>query len=142
MIASFAVAVGFFVANKMGVAVPSHVSLIIGVLITSVVWIAVSYLGPQNDRATLESFYRLVRPAGPGWAEVRRATGLPASNDSLPMSFAAWILGCLFVYAALFGAGSFLYGRTAQGLVWLGAFAVSAFGLARVLPRIWRSSDA
>lgn len=142
MIASFAVAVGFFVANKMGVAVPSHVSLIIGVLITSVVWIAVSYLGPQNDPATLESFYRLVRPAGPGWAEVRRATGLPASNDSLPMSFAAWILGCLFVYAALFGTGSFLYGRTAQGLVWLGAFAVSAFGLARVLPRIWRSSDA
>ena len=142
MIASFAVAVAFFVANKMGVAVPSHVSLIIGVIITSVVWIAVSYLGPQNDRATLESFYRLVRPAGPGWAEVRRATGLPASNDSLPMSFAAWILGCLFVYAALFGTGSFLYGRTAQGLVWLGTFAGAAFGLARVLPRIWRSGTA
>ena len=142
MIASFAVAVAFFVANKMGVAVPSHVSLIIGVITTSVVWIAVSYLGPQNDRATLESFYRLVRPAGPGWAEVRRATGLPASNDSLPMSFAAWILGCLFVYAALFGTGSFLYGRTAQGLVWLGTFAGAAFGLARVLPRIWRSGTA
>ena len=113
-----------------------------GVVITSVVWIAVSYLGPQTDRSTLESFYRLVRPAGPGWADVRRTTGLPASGDSLPMSFAAWVLGCLFVYAALFGTGSFLYGRTAQGLVWLAVFAVSTLGLARILPRIWRSADA
>lgn len=142
MITSFVVAVGFFVAGKMGVSVASHVSLIVGVVFTSVVWIAVSYLGPQTDRTTLESFYRLVRPAGPGWADVRRTTGLPASGDSLPMSFAAWVLGCLFVYAALFGTGSFLYGRTAQGLVWLAVFAVSTLGLARILPRIWRSADA
>lgn len=142
MVTSFVVAVSFFVANKMGMTVASHVSLIIGVAITSVVWIAVSFLGPQNERATLESFYRLVRPAGPGWAEVRRRTGLPASNDSLPMSFAAWILGCLFVYAALFGTGSFLYGRTSQALLWLGVFVVATLGLSAVLPRIWRSSDA
>ncbi|MBK8247689.1 MAG: Na+:solute symporter [Gemmatimonadetes bacterium] len=142
MATSFAVAVGFFVAGKMGLTVPSHVSLIIGVAITSVVWIAVSFLGPQNDRATLESFYRLVRPAGPGWAGVRQATGLPASTDSLPMSFAAWILGCLFVYAALFGTGSFLYGRTSQALMWAGVFAVSTIGLMQILPRIWRSGDA
>ncbi|MBL8959371.1 MAG: Na+:solute symporter [Gemmatimonadetes bacterium] len=142
MATSFLVAVGFFIAGKMGVSVPSHISLIIGVAITSVVWIAVSFLGPQNDRATLESFYRLVRPAGPGWAGVRQATGLPASNDSLPMSFAAWILGCLFVYAALFGAGSFLYGRTSQALMWAGVFAVSTIGLMQILPRIWRSGDA
>lgn len=141
MVTSFVVAIGFFVAGKMGIAVASHISLIIGVAITTVVWVAVSYLGPQTDRSKLESFYRLVRPAGPGWAEVRQATGLPASNDSLPMSFAAWILGCLFVYAALFGAGSWLYGRTPQALVWLGVFVLSTLGLARILPRIWRSSE-
>jgi Na+/proline symporter len=142
MISSFAIAIAFFVARKMGLEVASHVSLIIGVAITSVVWIAVSFLGPQTDRAKLESFYRLVRPAGPGWSEVRRATGLPPSSDSLPMALLAWILGCLFVYAALFGAGSFLYGRTSQGLVWLVVFAGSTLGLARLLPRIWRSSEA
>ncbi len=141
MVSSFVVAIGFFVAGKMGVAVPAHISLIIGVAITSVVWIAVTFIGPQNERPVLESFYRLVRPAGPGWAAVRQATGLPASNDSLPMSFAAWVLGCFFVYAALFGTGSWLYGRTSQALVWLGVFAVSSLGLMQILPRIWRSSE-
>jgi hypothetical protein len=57
------------------------------------------------------------------------------------MSFAAWVLGCFFVYAALFGAGSFLYGRTSQALMWLGVFVVSTLGLMRILPRIWRSSE-
>jgi hypothetical protein len=57
------------------------------------------------------------------------------------MSLAAWVLGCLLVYAALFGTGSFLYGRTSQGLVWLAVFSVSVIGLTRILPRIWRSSD-
>ena len=52
-----------------------------------------------------------------------------------------WVLGCAFVYAALFGAGSFLYGNTTQGLVWLGVFAGSAFGLAQILPKIWRSAE-
>ncbi|MBK6304369.1 MAG: Na+:solute symporter [Gemmatimonadetes bacterium] len=91
---------------------------------------------------SIDSFYALVRPAGPGWKVVRDRTGLPASADSLPMAMLGWVLGCAFVYAALFGAGSFLYGNTAQALVWLGVFVVSTVGLARILPRIWRSSES
>jgi Na+/proline symporter len=142
MVTSFLVAVGFFVAGKLGTGVPSHVSLIVGVAVTSVVWIVVSYVGPQTDEATLASFYRLVRPAGPGWRRIREATSLPPSPDSLPMSLIAWVLGCLLVYAALFGAGSALYGRTAQAWMWAVAFAVSAIGLMRILPRMWRAGDA
>jgi hypothetical protein len=48
-----------------------------------------------------------------------------------------WVLGCTFVYAALFGAGSFLYGKTAQALVWAVFFVISGVGLARLLPRLW-----
>lgn len=142
MITSFVVAVGFFVAGKMGVSVASHVSLITGVVITTVVWVAVSYLGPQNDRATLESFYRLVRPGGPGWEPVRASTGLAPSPDSLTTSLLAWVSGCFFVYSALFGSGSFLYGRTSQGLMWLAVFVVSGVALARLLPRITRDADS
>ena len=141
MATSFAIALAFFVAGKMGFAVPSHISLLIGVGITTAVWIAVTFIGPQNDRATLESFYRLVRPAGPGWAGVRSSTNLPASPDSLPMSMLAWIMGCLLVYAALFGSGNFLYGRNAMGWVWAAIFAACAFGLARLLPQIWKSGE-
>ncbi|MBK8060265.1 MAG: Na+:solute symporter [Gemmatimonadetes bacterium] len=142
MVTSFLIALGFFLAGKAGTVVPSHIALIVGVVITTAVWVATAYLAPPTDSGKLDSFYALVRPAGPGWKVVRDRTGLPASADSLPMAMLGWVLGCAFVYAALFGAGSFLYGNTAQALVWLGVFVVSTVGLARILPKIWRSSES
>jgi solute:Na+ symporter, SSS family len=140
MVTSFTVAVVFFIAVKAGMAIPSHISLIVGVVLTTVAWVVVAFLAPATDRATLESFYRLVRPAGPGWRDVRAATGLGPSADSLPMSLLGWILGCALVYSALFGTGSFLYGRTPQGILWLVIFGISAVGLSRILPRMWRTA--
>ncbi len=142
MITSFAVALVFFIASKNGSTMPSHITLIIGVVITTVVWIATAYIAPATDEKTLESFYRLVRPAGPGWNAIRERTGLPPSADSLPMSMLGWVLGCAFVYAALFGAGSFLYRNTTQGLVWTAVFVASGFGLSQILPKIWRSAES
>jgi Na+/proline symporter len=139
MASSFVVALAFFVAGKLGSAVPSHISLIGGVAVTTVVWIAVTFIAPPADRATLERFYRLVRPAGPGWTSIRAATGLGPSPDSLPQAMLAWMLGCLLVYAALFGTGSFLYGRTTQGAMWTVAFVAAALGLWRLLPRMWKA---
>lgn len=142
MVTSFLIALGFFLAGKAGTVVPSHIALIVGVAITTVVWVATAYLAPPTDPDKLNSFYALVRPAGPGWKVIRERTGLPASADSLPMAMLGWILGCAFVYAALFGAGSFLYGNTSQALVWLAVFIISTIGLARILPKIWRSSES
>ncbi|MGQ0766901.1 MAG: sodium:solute symporter family protein [Gemmatimonadota bacterium] len=139
MAASFLVAFAFFAAGRSGVAISPHISLVVGVALTTLVWVAVTLLTPPTDRAKLDSFYRLVRPAGPGWDRVRASTGLPASPDSLSASILGWVLGCTFVYAALFGTGSFLYGRTTQGLFWLLVFGVSGIGLARVLAGFMRA---
>ena len=138
MASSFIIAVSFFVARKMGAVIPSDVSLLITVGATTVIWVTVTFLTRPTDRATLVSFYRLVRPAGPGWESVRREAAVGPSPDSLPMSLLGWVFGCTFVYAALFGVGSFLYGRTAQAIVWLGLLIVSGIGLQRILPRLWR----
>jgi SSS family solute:Na+ symporter len=137
MVSSFLFAAGFFAAAKTGASVPAHVALVISVAATTLVWVAVTYLAPPTDRRTLVAFYERVRPAGPGWATVRHEANLPPSLDSVPQMLLGWTLGCAFVYAALFGAGSFLYGRTAQGLVWLAILLVSGVGLARLLPRLW-----
>ncbi|HJQ67293.1 MAG TPA: sodium:solute symporter family protein [Gemmatimonadales bacterium] len=141
MISSFLVAIGFAIAARAGHPVPGHISLILTVAATTVVWVAVAYLAPPTDRATLLSFYKLVRPAGPGWEAIRRESGLPASPDSMSRSLLGWVLGCAFIYAALFGTGSFIYGRTPQGLMWLGVFLVSGFGLLRLVPRLWGKAD-
>jgi SSS family solute:Na+ symporter len=140
MISSFVIAVGFFLAGKSGVVVQSHVSLLLTVATTTVVWVAVTLLTEPTERAKLVQFYQLVQPAGPGWNEIRTETGSIASPDRPADSLLAWSLGCAFVYAALFGAGSFLYGNLAQGLFWSLVLLVSLFGLSRLLPRIWASS--
>jgi len=57
------------------------------------------------------------------------------------MSLLAWVLGCTFVYAALFGAGSFLYGRMTQASVWAVLLVASGLGLLRMLPSMWRGAD-
>ena len=137
MAASFVVAAGFFIAGKSGAPVEAHTSLIVTVAATTLVWVLVTYLTPPTNRATLVEFYRKVRPAGRGWAPVQVEAGVGPSPDSMAGSLLGWVLGCLFVYSALFGTGSFLYGRTPQGLAWLAVFVASGLGLLRILPRLW-----
>ena len=71
---------------------------------TTVVWVAATYLTAPTDRATLVSFYRLVRPPGGGWEPIRADAGVGPSPDSIAQSLLGWVLGCLVVYAALFGS--------------------------------------
>ena len=133
MVTSFLMAAFFFIAGKQGAGVPSHIALILTVAVTTVVWIAVAYLTPQTDRATLVNFYRLVRPAGRGWEPVRVEAGVSPVAGGFTQSLLGWMLGCVFVYAALFGTGSFIYGNNAIALFWLAAFVISGIGVARIL---------
>ena len=139
MVSSFVVALAFFVAGKTGAPVPAHVSLLITVAVTSAVWIATTLLTSPTDRDTLVRFYERVRPAGPGWAPVRAASGLAPSPDSLPQQLLAWTTGCVFVYAALFATGSWLYGRTpiASGLTVVAV--ASGLLLARLMRAMFRA---
>jgi Na+/proline symporter len=142
MASSFIVAVGFFIARKMGHPVASTTSLIITVASTTVIWVAVAFLTAPTDHGTLVDFYKRVRPAGPGWKAIRAESGVNASPDSLAQALLGWVLGCTLIYSALFGTGSFLYGRTAQGSMFLAVFVLSAAGLIRLFPRLWPAGAA
>ena len=140
MTSSFIVALGFFIARKNGLQVASHVSLLLTVGVTSVVWIVTTFLAPPADDATLAKFYTLVRPSGPGWKPVERATGISGTADALPQALLGWLLGCTFVYSALFGTGSLLYGRMPQFWAWLVVCALSFVGMLKVLRGYWATS--
>jgi Na+/proline symporter len=133
MITSFLLAAAFFVAARAGSGPPADISLLITVATTTVVWVAVAALSAPTDRARLVEFYRLVRPAGPGWTSIRQEAGVGPSPDSLAQALLGWVMGCLFVYAALFGSGSFLFGHAAQGLFWTAVFLASGAWLTRLL---------
>ena len=142
MVSSLLVAFGFFFAGKLGAQIPSYESLIITVAVTTVVWVVVTFATEPTERATLLRFYRLVRPAGPGWRAICRETGeTEGSPDNLPIELAGWVLGCAMVYSALFGTGSLLYGAIAQAVVLFAVCALSVGGLIMLAPRLWPKAD-
>ncbi len=137
MVVSFAVALYFaFVSPD----VASHIQLISGVAITTIAWVAVTFLTRPTDSETLRSFYKLVKPGGPGWRSVLD----DAANDGVklddgqqawdvPIGLLAMLFGCLAVYSALFATGYFLYGQTGSA-VFLAALAI---GAAATVKNLW-----
>ena len=69
MVVSFGVAMLFFVLQKNGVAIESTTVLLATVSITSVAWIVTALVTKPTDRSVLITFYRTVRPSGPGWRD-------------------------------------------------------------------------
>ncbi|MBI2402348.1 MAG: Na+:solute symporter, partial [Gemmatimonadetes bacterium] len=69
--------------------------------VTTAVWLVVTLLTPPESAATLEAFYRRVRPGGPGWRAV--ATRLGFGQDRVPggaLSWVNWLAGWVAVFAA------------------------------------------
>ncbi|MCD6516126.1 MAG: Na+:solute symporter [Candidatus Aminicenantes bacterium] len=96
----------------------SHLQLLIGVGITTLSWISVTLFTRPSEEQTLRSFYRLVKPGGPGWRKVvekARNEGDPVetgeSQWDVPQGIVCMVVGCLGVYSALFAAGYWIYGR-------------------------------
>jgi solute:Na+ symporter, SSS family len=99
--------------------------------ITTLVWLAVTFLTPAEPRETLEAFYRLVRPDIRGWKPIAaRIEDIPPTRD-LGRNLTAWILGCAMVYLCLFGTGNILLHHPAQGAILLALSALSAIALYR-----------
>ncbi|PEN14021.1 sodium:proline symporter [Longibacter salinarum] len=93
-------------------------------LVTTGIWIPVMYLTAPEKPETLNRFYRLVRPGGPGWKEQREATGLSpiqSLRDSLIRAAAA----VLVLYGLMFAIGAALLLRP---LLAAGLAAVAAVG--------------
>ena len=102
--------------------------MLVTVAVSTIVWLVVTFATqPEPDRV-LESFYRRVRPGGPGWATVSTRAGF--GRESIPggaLAWTNWIAGIVAVYSSLFGIGKLVLGNVAQGLVMLFIAAI-AFG--------------
>jgi Na+/proline symporter len=108
--------------------------MIVTVSVTTIAWLIVTWLTPPESDATLTAFYRRVRPQGPGWAPIARAVGMPsAGTASLARQIVNAALGCVLVYAALFGVGELLLRSALVGLALLALSALAAFAIARNL---------
>jgi Na+/proline symporter len=142
MVSSFLVSIVILILNKNGMALSTHVALLVTIAFTTVCWIATAFFGPETDRATLIDFYKRVKPFGPGWRKIREEAGIPeeevkATHENIPMALLGWVAGCTVIWSSLFTVGNFLYGRTGYAFALLAIFIVSGLALLYVINRLW-----
>ncbi len=104
-------------------------SVLATVAVTTVTWLAVTFLTQPEPESKLLEFYRRVRPAVAGWKRIAAlAPEVPPTHDGW-YNLMDWLLGCLMVYMALFGIGKLLLGATEWGIAFLVISAVSGYAI-------------
>jgi SSS family solute:Na+ symporter len=107
--------------------------MLVTVSLTTIGWLAATWVTAPEPEETLQAFYRRVRPHGPGWRRVAAAVGIPPASPSLAAEIFNALLGCVLVYSALFGVGYLLLRSAAIGVALLVVSALSAAAIARNL---------
>lgn len=110
-------------------------NLIATTLVTTGVWLAVTFATPPEPRETLEDFYRKVRPAGRGWGPVARSTGIAPPPGEIARNFGFWVLGITAVYSIMFCAGGVIFHLPRQAVIFGALLLVSGSLLVRGLVR-------
>ena len=117
------------------------IKLVGTVLLTSATWIIVTFVTEPADEEVLRSFYKRIRPGGPGWKRVVDRAAAEnvelVKNDNLkwdvPTGILCMILGTMSIYSMLFTIGNLLYGNY-NSAIFLGIVAAIS-GL--LLSRYW-----
>jgi Na+/proline symporter len=118
--------------------------MLVTVGVTTVAWLLVTFLTPPEPREKLIAFYRRVRPAGPGWKAIAAEAGDIGSgpSESLAAQFVNWVLGCVLIYATLFGIGKLIFKNWLEGGIYLTAAVVAAAIISRNLSQTnWAASE-
>ena len=101
--------------------------MLVTVAVSTVVWITVTFATSPEPDSVLESFYRRVRPGGPGWRRIARQAGFEREGISGgALAWTNWIAGIVAVYCTLFGIGKIIFGQTMAAVILL-AVAAAAF---------------
>ena len=95
--------------------------MLVTVGLTTIIWVAVTVATPAEPMEKLVSFYRRVKPEGPGWTRVAAVAGLAGrhAEGRLATQFLNWFLGCALIYGSLFGIGKIIFKEWVSGLLYL-----------------------
>ena len=108
------------------------VVMLVTVLVTTVVWLAVTFMTSPEPDSVLQSFYQRVRPGGPGWLRISSELGY--GREPIPggaLAWSNWLAGVIAVYASLFGIGKVIFGEYGYGFTMLAVAGAAFFWIAR-----------
>ena len=107
--------------------ITSWVKIIIGVSLTTIIWVLTSFITPQESEDTLQNFVDKVNPGGPGWKNYT------SSSESgawfVPKGIFLMALGCTAVYGFLLSIGHLIYGNGLTGILLLVISFLAFFGI-------------
>ncbi|MEL6975489.1 MAG: sodium:solute symporter family protein [Bacteroidota bacterium] len=114
---------------------PSWSKFLLVVLLTTIVWLVVTYATKPESTETLKKFYEKTQPGGPGWAKIRKEANITDNQKwSVPSGITAMLIGTVLVYGCLFATGNWIYGNYGLASILTLVVLVSAVALQRV----WR----
>ena len=112
------------------------------VLVTTIIWLLVTFFTKPEDENTLFRFYKKVRPGGPGWSKVIRNAEQKnikivdrEEGWSVPSGILVLLLACIFIYSCLFATGYWIYGNTSLAI----ALTIAAMASGYLLKNMWGS---
>ncbi len=119
--------------------IANDIQLVLGVAITTVSWVVVTLLTSPSDKTTLNEFYKITQPGGPGWDKVvsdAKEDGIDLDTEkrawNVPTGILCMLVGSVGIYGALFSTGYFIYGEYLEGFI-LFSVTILAFVLLRKL---------
>ena len=124
-----------FLRSQTTIGFPDNLYLIVG--ITTAAWLVTTDATPAVDTATLISFYRRVRPGGPGWKPIAVHCPELRPDAGFGWLFVDWIAGVALVYAVLFAVGSVIFGEWMQAVALAVLAAICAVLAATCRDRRW-----
>ena len=104
--------------------------IIVGSILTTIIWVIATFLTPPDDDETLQKFVIKVNPGGPGWTKYSK--DISSKPWPVPKGILSMLLGCIFVYAVLIGVGQCIYGHIELGVSVLVLGMISLFGLLKL----------
>ncbi len=110
------------------------------VSITTVVWLAVTFLTKPTDEKVLFSFYEKIHPGGVLWKKISSRLPNVKSDVGFFRMFLNWLFGVALVYSMLLGIGSLIFSDYTSAIICLIVAVISIFVIYKNLSELgWKT---
>ena len=126
--------ISFFLFEESGL-MPEYFRFPLVVLITTLVWLLVTFFTSPEPKELLLKFCEKIKPGGPGWKCIVGNKIYHNNTWTVPSSIIAILLSIITIYSILFATGYFIYGS------FLVAFSLVIISLVciKLLIGIWKN---
>ena len=132
----------YFFDSKTGV-LPDWSEFPMVVLVTTIIWVSVTFATQAESKEVLRSFYKKIQPGGPGWAKVvneAASENIDLDNNKeawgVPSGILAMLLGCALIYSCMFATGYWIYGESFKAVILTLVAILSGFLLVKMWKKI------